>query len=68
MRRFESNLTNTSRVLRTVLATSLLLALNSVSSARAAVEESDQQFVDGLRQRRLFSLAETFCLERLDTL
>ena len=66
MRQFETDLTNAIWVLTATLATSLLLALNSVSSARAAVEESDQQFVDGLRQRRLFSLAETFCLERLD--
>jgi tetratricopeptide (TPR) repeat protein len=49
------------------LASSLLLAWCSVSSARAAVDRFDQQFVDGLRQRRLFSLAESFCLERLDT-
>ncbi len=67
MHRIETSLTNASGVLTAILASSFLLALCCASSSMAAVEEVDQQFVDGLRQRRLFLLAETFCLERLDT-
>jgi len=59
-------LTNPYWLRATTLVFSLLLALGTVSSATAAVDGFDQQFVDGLRQRRLFSLAEKFCLEQLD--
>jgi len=44
----------------------LLLTLVSIATVQAAVAADDQRFVDGLRQRRLFSLAESFCLQQLD--
>ena len=36
-----------------------------VPSFAAAFDSVDRRYVDGLRERRLFSLAETFCRERL---
>ena len=47
----------------------LCLALLAIAAAGpvgvARADREDEVFLDGLRQRRLFSLAETFCRERL---
>jgi hypothetical protein len=42
-----------------------LLGLFALCATAAAAESEDQRFLEGLRQRRLFSLAERFCQQRL---
>lgn len=51
------------RVLR--LGTPWLLGLVLASSVAAGEESDEQRFLAGLRQRGLFQLAQTYCLDRL---
>lgn len=44
----------------------LALLLTAPGAACASEESSDQRFLAGLRQRRLFELAESYCTARLD--
>ncbi len=48
-----------------VLLCLLLTAATTNAQLFGAVQESDQQFIDGLRQRGLFDLADRFCRSRL---
>ena len=45
------------------IAVLLCLALPALSATAAS---SDARFLEGLRQRRLFALAESYCIERLN--
>ncbi|WP_145054129.1 hypothetical protein [Lignipirellula cremea] len=47
------------------LAWTLVLTIMIGTSAPALADRYDDQYLDGLRERRLFSLAESFCLQRL---
>jgi len=49
----------------TVLSCVAIGALWVVGVPRAVAQTSDEQFLDGLRQRQLFALAEKFCRDRL---
>jgi tetratricopeptide (TPR) repeat protein len=42
-----------------------ICSLQLLAAAAAHAETNDQRFLEGLRQRRLFSLAEAYCLQRL---
>jgi hypothetical protein len=42
-----------------------LAILSSLASRETRAQSRDQQFVSGLRERRLFELAENFCKEKL---
>ncbi len=44
----------------------VLLLVATVAHAGTDDRTSDQRFLEGLRQRRLFELARTYCVERLD--
>ena len=44
----------------------LFAGLVAIAGAALAADSPDARFLEGLRQRRLFTLAETYCLDRLD--
>lgn len=56
------------RRLRIAILCFHLISLWCVSQARVHANDEDARFVAGLRERRLFTLAETYCLKRLETL
>ena len=47
------------------LATCFPVALLAAAAGAVRAEPSDEAFIEGLRARRLFSLAETYCRDRL---
>lgn len=53
------------KALRKAVLASALVAIASLLPQAALWADSDGQFLDGMRQRRLFSLVEAHCRERL---
>lgn len=53
---------------RSAFVAAVVLALSGASSSVASDASSDQVFLAGLRQRRLFQLAEKYCTDRLQNL